>query len=116
MPHTENVRPAVRPSLAKVAALIAIFAVAAAGGALGQFLGPPKTFFLISIAMVIWFAGGWFIGGWRAVMAGLAALTAALTSSEGTYTVAFMFACMAFLSLFAHVSPREPRLRSERLH
>ena len=117
MPQAETAHPVTRSYIAKVgAALVALGAIAAAGGILGQFLGPPKSFFLISIAMVVWFAGGWFLGGWRAVMAGLAALTAALTTSEGIYSLAFIFACLAFLFLFADISPRHGNLRSERFN
>jgi hypothetical protein len=99
-----------------IVAILCIGAIAAAGGILGEFLGRPKAFFVIVLAMVTWLAGGWFLGGWRAVMAGLAALTAALTASEGTYPLALMFSCMAFLFLFADVSPRGDSLRSNRFH
>jgi len=97
-------------------AILSLAAIAAAGGIAGYLLGPPKAFFSIVFAMLAWLAGGWFLGGWRAEMAGLAALTAALMASEGTYAIAVMFCCMAFLFLFADIAPRRSRLRSERFN
>jgi hypothetical protein len=101
---------------AMLVAILSIGAIATTGGMLGQLLGQPKAFFAIIVAMIAWLAGGWFLGGWRAEMAGLAALTAALTASEGTYPIAFIFCCMAFLFLFANISPRGSSLHSERFN
>jgi hypothetical protein len=88
-------------------ALVVIAIVAATGSILGHFLGPPKTFFLTVAVMVIWSIAGWFLGGWRHVLAGLAALTAAITASDSNYPLALIFSCIAFLSLFVEVTPRE---------
>jgi len=89
-------------------ALIGIAAIAVVGAVLGKVLGTPKTFVLVMALMIIWFVAGWFLGGWRAVMAGLAALTAALTASDGTYPLAFIFSVVAFLFQFAHLSSSNP--------
>jgi len=88
-------------------ALFVIAVVAATGGILGHFLGPPKAFFLTVAVMVIWAIAGWFLGGWRPVMAGLTALTAAILASDSNYPLALVFSCIAFLSLFAEITRRE---------
>src|SRR5262245_57565357 len=47
-------------------ALTVISAIAAGGGALSHFMGPPRAFILIVTAVAIWSIAGWFVGGWRA--------------------------------------------------
>jgi hypothetical protein len=90
-----------------VAAILAISTIALVGSLLDRYLGAPKSFFLIVTAMVIWSTCGWLLGGWRPVLGGLATLAAALTASEGTFPLVLIFACTAFLILFADVSPRD---------
>jgi hypothetical protein len=88
--------------LAAIAVAVTVFL----GGLLGHFIGTPKSFLLIVIAMLVWLTSGWFFGGWRSVLVGVSALTAALTASEGVYVIAVMFSCAAFLLLYADILPR----------
>jgi hypothetical protein len=87
--------------------LIGILAVAASGAFISHLVGPPKAFLLIVLGMAVWAIAGWSIGGWRPALAGLAALTAALTASNGSYPFALLLSCLAFLLLFTNISPRE---------
>jgi hypothetical protein len=85
------------------------------GAALGHFLGSPKAFFLIVIAMTAWLISGWFFGGLRTVLVGITALSAALSAAEGTYAVSALFFCISFFLLFADIMPRE-RQHSDSMH
>jgi hypothetical protein len=85
---------------AMLIALVSIAAIAVAGGLIGHLIGPPKTFALIAAAMGFWLIAGWFVGGLRAVLAGLAILSAALAASNGTHALAIMLSGAAFLLLF----------------
>jgi hypothetical protein len=87
-------------------AVLAIFLITMLGGLLGYVVGAPKAFVLIALMMVVWLVAGWFFGGWRAVLAGLSALAGALTASEGTYALSFVFLCAALLLVFVDISPR----------
>jgi hypothetical protein len=102
----QNQRTAFPP--APVAAF-AVVLTALLGGVLGHFLGTPKTFLLVVMAMIVWLVSGWFFGGWRTVLVGISALTAALTAADGTYALSVIFFCIALLLLFADISPRQQR-------
>lgn len=85
-------------------AMLGISAIVVGGGVLGYVMGPPKTFVSILAVMAIWAIAGWFLGGWRAVMTGLATLTAALSASNGDYPLAVALAALSLLFLlFTHL-------------
>jgi hypothetical protein len=83
--------------------LLVIAAIAGGGGLLSHLIEPPKAIFLILLAMVLWSIGGWFLGGWRPVLAGLAALAAALAASNGDYVVSAALSGLLFVFLSTHV-------------
>jgi hypothetical protein len=89
--------------------LIVIGAIAGGGGLLSHLIEPPKAIFLILLAMAVWTIGGWFLGGWRPVLAGLAALAAALAASNGDYilSVALSLFLFVFLSTHLHIVDRK---------
>jgi hypothetical protein len=96
---------------AMIFALMSIGAIAVGGGVLGHLLGPAKTFVLIAAAIGLWLIAGWFLGGLRAVLAGLAILTAALAASNANHALAVMLSSGAFLILFADVIARDAGAR-----
>jgi hypothetical protein len=85
--------------------VLTIGAIAASGGLLSYLIDPPKAIFLIFLTMVVWSVGGWLIGGWRLILAGLAALSAALAASNSDYflSVAISALLFVFLSLHLHL-------------
>ncbi|MGY3485445.1 flagellar motor component MotA [Bradyrhizobium sp. USDA 4011] len=89
--------------------LLIIGAIAGGGGFLSHLIEPPKAIFLILLAMFVWSVGGWFLGGWQLVLAGLAALAAALAASNGDYvlSVALSVFLFVFLSTHLHVVDRK---------
>ena len=88
----------------QVGALLIIVAIAAGGGLLSRLIEPPKAIFLIILAMTIWLIVGWFAGGWRPVLAGLAALTAALAASSGDYVLSAAVSGLLFIFLSTQMS------------
>lgn len=84
--------------------LLAISTVAAGGGLLGLIIERPKAIFLILLTMIIWSIGGWLVGGWRLVLAGLAALTAALAASNRDYILSAALSGLLFVFLSAHLN------------
>ena len=86
---------------------VAIAATIFTGVLLGYFVGTAKAFFLIFTAMAVWSFTGWLFGGSRSVLAGLAALAAALTASDGSYALTALFLFAAILVLVADVVPRD---------
>jgi hypothetical protein len=64
---------------------------------------PPKAIFIIFLAMVVWSIGGWFLGGWRPVLAGLAALAAALAASNSNYVLSAALSGLLFVFLSTHL-------------
>ncbi|WP_271567225.1 hypothetical protein [Bradyrhizobium sp. CCBAU 11386] len=89
--------------------LLVIAAIAAGGGLLGHLIEPPKAIFLILLAMVVWSIGGWLFGGWRPVLAGLAALTAALSASNSDYVLSAALSGLLFVFLSTQMHIVYPR-------
>jgi hypothetical protein len=87
--------------------LVSIACVAATGGALSYAIGQGKAFIVIVAGLAIWSFVGWHLGHWRLLAAGYAALSAASAASAGAYSIAALCVALAFLLLFAQVSPRE---------
>jgi hypothetical protein len=83
--------------------LLVIAAIAGGGGLLSHLVEPPKAIFLILLAMFVWSIGGWFVGGWRPVLAGLAALAAALAASNSDYFLSSALSGLLFAFLSTHV-------------
>lgn|SRR5262249_9114261 len=83
----------------RLVCLLGAPAIAVAGGMLASVIGPPKAFIFIMAMIIIWAVAGWFLGGWRAVLAGLAALTAALSAAYQNYLLATALSGLTILFL-----------------
>jgi hypothetical protein len=99
------VRMGITPVLPAIATIVGV------GYLLCHFLERPKAIFIIFLAMIVWSLGGWFVGGWRPVLAGLAALTTALSASNGDYVLAAALSVLLLVFLSTHIRIVPPRQR-----